>query len=80
MPILLDACGYERDEDLAVHRHLKILYFRVKKDKRGIYRDKDIPSVFGDDSTLPVSDKKKFTEFVIRKCAENGGYVPDPGE
>jgi len=78
MPKLVDTLGYERDEILDVHKQLKIRYFNVEPDKRGIYRNKDIPSVFGDDSELPVSDKKKFQDWVIRKCAEAGGYVPDP--
>lgn len=80
MPVFLDTLGYERDEDLLVHRHLKITYFRVKPDERGIYREKDIPSVFSDESDIPVREKLKFVEWVKRKCAEYGGYIPDPNE
>ncbi len=76
LPPLLDALGYERDEDELVHRQLKILYFRVKPDKRGIYRN--VPSVFSDDSELPVYDKMLFLNWVIRKAAENGVYIEDP--
>ena len=78
LPPFLEALGYEKDEDDLVHRQLKITYFRVKPDKRGIYRNKDIPSVFGDESTLGVSDKKAFLDWVIRKAAEAGVYIADP--
>ena len=74
----MSALGYEKDEDDLVHRQLKITYFRVKPDKRGIYRNKDIPSIFGDESTLGVSDKKAFLDWVIRKAAEAGVYIDDP--
>lgn len=80
MPVLLDTLGYERDEADLVHRQLKCVYFNVKPDKRGIYREKDVPAVFADDSDLEVPIKKAFTDWVIRKVAENGGYVPDPNE
>jgi hypothetical protein len=78
LPPFLEALGYEKDEDDLVHRQLKITYFRIKPDKRGIYRNKDIPSVFGDESTLGVSEKKAFLDWVVRKAAENGVYIADP--
>ena len=78
LPTFMSALGYEKDEDDLVHRQLKITYFRVKPDKRGIYRNKDIPSVFGDESTLGVSEKKAFLDWVIRKAAEAGVYIDDP--
>ena len=83
LPTFLDAYYYERDEAATVHTHLKCLYFRVKPDKHGIYRAKDIPAVFADDSDLDVGIKKNFTEWVIRKSAQspdNPQYTPDPGE
>ena len=80
LPTLLDTLGYERDEAEQVHMMLKCRYFNVQPDKRGVYRLKDIPAVFADDSPLDVTIKKAFTEWVIRKCSEYGGYVPDPGE
>ncbi len=78
LPPFMDHLGYEKDEEDLVHRQLKITYFRVKPDKRGIYRNKDIPSVFGDESTLPISEKKAFLDWVIRKAAEAGVYIADP--
>jgi hypothetical protein len=78
LPPFMSHLGYDRDETDAFHRQLKIVYFGIKPDKRGIYRDKEIPSVFSDDSQIPVPDKQKFVEWVIRKAAENGCYIEDP--
>ncbi len=78
LPPFMEHLGYDRDETMNFHRQLKIIYFQVKPDKRGIYRNKDIPSVFGDESTLGVSDKKAFLDWVIRKAAEAGVYIDDP--
>lgn len=72
--------GYEPDEMLLVHRHLKIRFFKVEPDKHGIYRDKDIPSVFGNESEIPISEKNDFIEYVKRQAAINGVYIPDPNE
>jgi hypothetical protein len=80
LPVFMEALGYDKDETLNFHRQLKIIYFQVKQDKRGIYRDKEIPSVFSDDSTIPVPEKQKFIAWVIRKAAENGIYIEDPNE
>lgn len=80
MPILLEALGYDPDESLLVHRQLKIVFFGVQPDSHGIYRDKDIPSVFGDDSDVQIPDKQRFIGWIRRKAAEEGYYVPDPGE
>lgn len=80
LPPFMEHLGYEKDETLLVHRQLKIVYFQVKPDKHGIYRDKEIPSVFADDSTIPVPEKQKFIAWVIRKAAENGVYIADPNE
>ncbi len=80
LPPFMEHLGYDRDETLNFHRQLKIIYFQIKPDKRGIYRDKEMPSVFGDESTIPVPEKQKFIAWVIRKAAENGCYVSDPNE
>ena len=80
IPPFIKELGYERDEDELFHRQLKIVYFRVKPDTRGIYREKDIPSVFANESEMPVSEKKEFTDWVIRKAAQHGVYIPDPNE
>jgi hypothetical protein len=79
----LDAYFYDRDEADAVHRHLKILFWNVQPDKHGIYRDKDIPSVFSNEPTVPQEERKAYIDWVIRKAAQspdNPQYVPDPGE
>jgi hypothetical protein len=87
MPVALETFGYDAFEKDIVHKQLKIRYFDVKPDRHGIYRDKDIPPVFADDSHLTDKERKKrdelrkkFTEAVIRLVASEGGYVPEPGE
>ena len=80
LPGLMRAVGYEPEEADAVHRQLKIVFFNVKPDAHGIYRDKDIPHVFANESKLKISEKIPFVEWVKRKAAENGEYIPDPGE
>jgi len=83
MPGFLKAYWYEPEEKLEVHRHLKCLFFDVEPDKHGIYREKDIPSVFSDDSDVPIDRKQAYVEWVKKKAAEspdNPVYIPDPGE
>ena len=75
LPPYLEHLGYDPEEDLLFHKQLKIVYFRVEPDAKGIYRDKDIPSVFGNDSDIPVSEKTKFLEWVLRKAAQDGVYI-----
>ena len=70
--------GYEVDEEELFHRQLKIVYFQVKPDEKGIYRN--VPSVFGNESDLDVSVKKEFVDWVVRKAAHEGVYIPDPNE
>lgn len=77
---LMEFSGYEPDELLEVHKYLKARYFNIKPDKRGIYRNKDIPSVFSNESPIPVPEKKKFVDWVIRLAAKSGCYISDPGE
>jgi len=69
----MDELGYDPDEEELFHRQLKIVYFRIKPDEHGIYRN--VPSVFGDKSKLPVAMKADFTEWVIRKAAKYGLYI-----
>jgi len=78
LPPFMEKLGYERHEDEIFHNQLKITYFRIKPDKKGIYRK--VPSVFGNKSKLPVSVKKEFVDWVIRTAAKEGVYIPDPGE
>lgn len=82
LPTFMEYLGYDKDEQDIFHRQLKIVYFQIKPDKKGIYRN--VPSVFGNDSDLPISEKTKFVEWVLRKAAIEGCYIemdkPDPGE
>jgi hypothetical protein len=80
LPPFMEKLGYEPEEEYLFHRQLKIVYFKAEPDSHGIYRDKDIPSVFGNDSELGIDIKLKFTEWVKRKAAQEGVYIPDPGE
>lgn len=80
LPALMSACGYDPDESGLVHRQLKILFFQVQPDEHGIYRDKDIPSVFSLESDIGMEVRGRFIDWVCRKAAENGEYVPNPGE
>jgi len=78
LPPYMTELGYEKDEDELFHRQLKITYYRIKPDKKGIYRN--VPSVFGEKSDIPVSEKKLFVDWVIRKAAVDGAYIEDPKE
>jgi hypothetical protein len=78
LKLFMDHLGYEPEEEELFHRQLKIVYFRIKPDKKGIYRN--VPSVFSNESDLPISDKHEFVEWVIRKAAQEGVYIPTPGE
>ena len=75
LPEFAKGLGYDPDEYLLFHRQLKIVYFQVEPDKKGIYRNKDIPHVFHNDSTLPISEKTKFIDWVLRKAAIEGIYI-----
>ena len=72
----MDYLGYEPDELDLFHRQLKIVYFGVEKDSKGIYRS--VPSVFSNESEIEVPIKKKFVDWVIRKAAMDGVYIEDP--
>ena len=78
LPLFAEHLGYDRDEFLLFHRQLKIVFFGIQPDNKGIYRK--VPHVFADESTLPVGEKKKFCEWVVRKASMEGVYIPDPGE
>jgi hypothetical protein len=78
LPPFMEHLGYDKDETDMFHRQLKIVYYNIKPDKRGIYREKEIPSVFSDESQITVPEKQKFIAWVIRKAAENGVYIEDP--
>jgi len=78
LPPFMEHLGYDRDEEELFHRQLKIVYFKIQPDAKGIYRN--VPSVFGNESEIPVSEKREFTEWVIRKAAQEGVYIPEPEE
>lgn len=78
LPAFMEHLGYEKDEADLFHRQLKIKYFQIKPDKKGIYRK--VPTVFSNKSEIVVSEKSKFVEWVIRKAAKEGVYIPDPKE
>ena len=72
-----DHLGYDKGEEtLLLHRQLKIVFFQVQPDSKGIYRN--VPHVFADESELPVSQKKEFLDWVVRKAAQDGCIVNDP--
>ena len=68
--------GYEPDELELFHRQLKITFFQIKQDKKGIYRN--VPSVFSNESKIAVPDKKRFVDWVVRTAAKEGCYIEDP--
>lgn len=76
--IFMDHLGYEPHELEIFHRQLKITFFQIKPDNKGIYRN--VPSVFSNESNIAVPDKKRFVDWVIRTAAKEGVYIPDPGE
>ena len=76
LPSFMRHLGYEPEEEFLFHRQLKITYYRIKPDKKGIYRN--VPSVFSNKSDIPVSGKKEFVDWAIRKAAEEGCYIEDP--
>lgn len=80
LPGFCNAYGYDPEEQLTVHKHCKILWFNVQPDSHGIYRDRDIPALFGNDSEKDIQTKQEYIEWMKRKAAEEGVYIPDPGE
>ena len=62
--------GYDKDEHLLLHRQLKIVYFRVEPDAKGIHRH--VPTVFSDKSEIPVSEKSDFVAWVSAKGRARG--------
>lgn len=82
LPPFMNKVGYEYDEEIFFHHQLKVVYFQhdkkynVYQDKRGIWRN--VPSVFSNNSDMEISKKKEFVDWVIRKAAQEGVYIPDP--
>lgn len=80
MPLFLEAHGYDPSEAETVHKHLKIVFFGVKPDEHGIYRDKDVPPLFADESDEENKTKIRFIDWLKREAAQQGVYIPDPNE
>jgi len=76
LPEFMKHLGYEPEEEMIFHRQLKIVYFKIKRDLKGIYRG--VPSVFSNESDLPVPEKKAFVDWALRKAAQEGCYIDDP--
>lgn len=72
----MEHLGYEPDELELFHRQLKITFFQIKPDNKGIYRN--VPSVFSNESKVVVPDKKRFVDWVVRTAAKEGVYIEDP--
>jgi len=73
LPQFAGHLGYDPDEYLLFHRQLKIVYFQVQPDDKGIYRK--VPHVFANESTLSVGKKKRFMDWVERKASMEGCYI-----
>jgi len=77
LPPFMKELGYEPDDEDQFHLQLKVRYFNIKPDERGIY--KDIPHVFHKDKTeLDVPKQVEFVEWVKRLAAKYGVYIEDP--
>ena len=73
LPEFAKYLGYDPDEYLLFHRQLKIVYFQIEPDSKGIYRK--VPHVFANESEIVVPEKKKFLDWVLRKAAMEGCYI-----
>jgi hypothetical protein len=73
LPPFAQHLGYDPDEYLLLHRQLKIVYFQIEADKKGVHRK--VPHVFANESEIPVPEKKKFLDWVLRKAAMEGCYI-----
>ena len=73
LPEFAKYLGYDPDEYLLLHRQLKIVYFQIEPDEKGVHRK--VPHVFANESDLKVPDKVKFFDWVLRKSAMEGCYI-----
>lgn len=78
LPLFLEAYGYDPQEDELVHFFLKCKFFKIDPDPHGIYRN--VPSVFSNESEVEIKRKQDFVEWLKRLAAQEGVYIPDPGE
>ena len=73
LPPFMEQLGYDKEETELFHRQLKIVYFQIQPDKKGIYRK--VPSVFSNEPDVRVPEQAKFVEWVIRAAAKEGVYI-----
>jgi len=73
LPEFAKYLGYDPDEYLLLHRQLKIVYFQIEPDSKGVYRK--VPHVFANESDIVVPEKKRFMDWVLRKAAMEGCYI-----
>ena len=79
LPPFMEELGYDVDDALLFHHQLKVTFFqhdpdfKIEQDKRGMWIG--VPSVFSLDPDLGDEKRRKFIDWVIRKCAENNVYI-----
>jgi len=73
LPPFMKGLGYDPEDEMLFHHHLKATFYRIKPDKHGICVG--VPSVFGNKSKIDVKDKTMFVEWVLRKAAQEGIYI-----
>ena len=73
LPPFAQHLGYDPDEYLLFHQQLKIVYFQIQPDLKGVYRK--VPHVFANESDVIVPEKKMFVDWVLRKAAIEGCYI-----
>jgi len=78
LPAYGNHLGYDADEHMLLHRQLKIVWFNVQKDEKGIYRN--VPHVFANEAETDVKGKSRFMEWVVRCAARDGCYIEMPGD
>jgi len=70
--------GYDKHELELLHRQLKITFYQIKPDSKGIYRN--VPHVFSNESKIEISGKRDFMNWVIRAAAHDGCYIDIEGD
>lgn len=69
-----DHLGYDQGEETELlHRQLKIVWYQVEPDKKGIY--KGVPTLFRNESDKGVGEKQEFINWVVRCAARDGVYI-----
>lgn len=76
LPPFMSHLGYDPDEQELFHRQLKIVFFNIEPDAKGIYRK--VPSVFSNEPDIDPQTRQKFIDWVVRKAAIEGVYIESP--